>query len=107
MHRLRRVISELVERIPAEQRNSATVRELARYGCVTQMHLMRLLIPRIGTESHTVDIDFSASGLRARREAGYRATVNMLELAPWQGEFDSIEGVIFHEAMPDLPAAAE
>jgi NTE family protein len=106
-HRLRHVISQLVQRIPAEQRASPAVRELAGYGCVTQMHLVRLLAPRIGNESHTKDIDFSASCISARREAGYRATLKALELAPWQGEFDPIEGVILHEAMPDLPAAAE
>ena len=71
------------------------------------MHPVRLLAPRIGNESHTKDIDFSASTISARREAGYQATVKALELAPWQGEFDPIEGVILHETMPDLPAAAE
>jgi NTE family protein len=106
-HRLRHVISQLVQHIPAEQRNSAMVRELAHYGCVTQMHLVRLLAPRIGNESYTKDIDFSASTIAARRDAGYRATVKALELTPWQGEFDPIEGVILHEALPDLPAAAE
>jgi NTE family protein len=87
-HRLRHVISQLVEQIPAERRNDETVRELARYGCVTQMHVVRLLAPRIENENHTKDIDFSPSGIGARREAGYRATAKALERAPWRGEFD-------------------
>ena len=42
-----------------------------------------------------------------RREAGYEATMRALKQAPWQGEFDPIEGVILHESMPDLAIAAE
>ena len=98
-HRLRHVISQLVEQIPTEQRKSDFVRELARYGCKTQMHVVRLLVPRIENESHTKDIDFSPSGIRARREAGYGAAWRVLERAPWRGEFDPIEGVILHDEM--------
>ena len=105
-HRLRHVISQLVEQIPAEQRKSDFVRELAGYGCKTQMHVVRLLAPRVENESHTKDIDFSASGIRVRREAGYARNWRALERAPWRGEFDPIEGVILHEEM-ELQSAAE
>jgi NTE family protein len=74
---------------------------------MTQMHVVRLLAPRIANENHTKDIDFSSSGIGARREAGYAATRKALEEAQWQGEFDPVEGVILHEAIPDLPIAAE
>jgi len=30
-----------------------------------------------------------------------------LTQAPWQGEFDPIEGVILHDSMPDIAVAAE
>jgi NTE family protein len=107
-HRLRHVISQLVEQIPAERRsNNEAMRELAGYGCKTQMHVVRLLAPRIESENHTKDIDFSPSSIRARHQAGYRATVKALERAPWRGDFDPIEGVILHEAMSDFMAAAE
>jgi NTE family protein len=63
-----------VQRIPAEQRTSEIGRELARYGCMTQMHVLRLVAPRIENESHTKDIDFSALGISGCCEAGYAAT---------------------------------
>ena len=63
--------------------------------------------PRLKNENHTKDIDFSPSGIRMRREAGREATMRALKQAPWQGKFDPIEGVILHEAMPDLAMAAE
>src|SRR6516164_2967296 len=106
-HRLRHVISQLVRLLPDDARKSEAVRELAGYGCVTQMHVVRLLAPRLENENHTKDIDFSPSGIGMRREAGYEATMRALKQAPWQGEFDPIEGVILHESMPDLAIAAE
>src|SRR6266566_8628995 len=106
-HRLRHVISQLVRHFPDDVRKSEAVRELAGYGCVTQMHVVRLLAPRLENENHTKDIDFSPSGIGMRREAGYEATMRALKQAPWQGEFDPIEGVILHESMPDLAIAAE
>jgi NTE family protein len=85
-------------------RKREAVRELAGYGCVTQMHLVPLMAPRLENENHMKDIDFSPRGISMRREAGYEATMRALERAPWQGEFDPIEGVILHKSMLDLAA---
>ena len=106
-HRLRHVVSQLVSYLPDDVRNNDAVRELAGYGCVTQMHVVRLLAPRLDNENHTKDIDFTPSGISMRREAGYQATMRALMQAPWRGEFDPLEGVILHEALPDLALAAE
>ena len=106
-HRLRHVISQLVRHLPDEARKTQAVRELAGYGCVTQMHVVRLLAPRLENESHTKDTDFTPSGISTRREAGYEATMRALERAPWQGNFDPFEGVILHESVPELAIAAE
>jgi NTE family protein len=68
---------------------------------------MPLLAPRLENENRMKDIDFSPRGIGMRRELGYQAAMRALERASWQGEFDPIEGVIFHEAESDLPAATE
>jgi NTE family protein len=106
-HRLRHVVSQLVRYLPDDARKTEAVQELAGYGCVTQMHVVRLLAPRLENENHTKDIDFTPSGIRMRREAGFEATMRALRQAPWEGDFDPIEGVILHESMPDLAIAAE
>jgi NTE family protein len=106
-HRLRHVVSQLVRYLPDDVRKTEAVQELAGYGCVTQMHVIRLLAPRLENENHTKDIDFTPSGIRMRREAGFEATMRALRQAPWEGDFDPIEGVILHESMPDLAIAAE
>jgi len=96
-HRLRHVIKELLGHMPEDVRNSAAVCELAGWGCLTRMHVVRLLAPRLANEDHTKDVDFSPSGIRQRWEAGYANTQLAIEQAPWQGEFDPLEGVILHE----------
>ena len=98
LHRLRHVISELVKIIPEKQRQGEQVQELAGYGCLTRMHVVRLLAPALGGEDQSKDIDFSLDGIRRRREAGYNDTRRAIAKAPWQGEFDPIEGFILHEA---------
>jgi NTE family protein len=106
-HRLRHVINQLAARIPEAERNSAAVRELAGYGCSTQMHVVRLLAPQLDRENHTKDIDFSPSGIRHRWDAGYAHTRAVLDRSPWVGEFDPLSGVILHEQMELMPEAAQ
>ena len=101
-HRLRHVIKALLGHIPEDVRNSEEVRELAGWGCLTRMHVVRLLAPRLANEDHTKDVDFSPSGIRKRWEAGYADTQRAIEQKPWQGEFDPLEGVILHEPREDI-----
>ena len=99
LHRLRHVITELTARLPEASRKDPEVAELAAYGCPTRMHVIRLLAPALAGEDHSKDIDFSPSGIRQRREAGYADTMHTLEAAPWRGDFDPLEGFILHEAI--------
>ena len=66
------------------------------------MHVVRLLAPQLDNENHTKDVDFSPSSIRMRWEAGYEKTMRALEQAPWEKEFDPLEGVILHEPEPAL-----
>ncbi|HZI84070.1 MAG TPA: DUF3734 domain-containing protein, partial [Casimicrobiaceae bacterium] len=102
IHHLRHIIRELAKHVREGARGSAAVRELASWGCGTTMHVVRLVAPRIDGEDHTKDIDFTASGIAARRHAGYAATRRMIQRAPWREAVDPIEGVVIH----DPPAAA-
>jgi len=96
IHHLRHVIRELTRQLPAGKMNDAKVKELASWGCGTQMHVAHLLAPQLDGEDHTKDIDFTPGGIRARREAGHADTQRMIERAPWQAPADPIEGVIEH-----------
>ena len=107
VHKLRHVVSELVKLMPEEVRNRPAVKDLAEYGCLTRMHVVRLLAPRLDNENHTKDIDFSPTGIRLRWEAGYADTRRALQRAPWNDPCDPLEGVILHEPGPDAAPAAE
>jgi NTE family protein len=96
IHRLRHVIQQLADELPAGRRADPRVHDLLSWGCRTTMHVVHLLAPRLDGEDHTKDIDFTAAGLQARREAGYRDAARMIERAPWRMPTDPIEGVIEH-----------
>ncbi len=101
IHRLRHVIHELTRRLPEGDKKTAAVRELISYGCTTRMHVARLVAPRIDGEDHTKDIDFTATGIRARRQAGYADARKMLETAPWTQDADPLAGVMVHDVRTD------
>jgi NTE family protein len=97
IHRLRHVISQLAQRLPEGERNAPEVQELTAFGCRTTMHIVRLLAPRLMSEDHTKDIDFTPGGIRARREAGYLDARDAIAKTPWQCEIDPLEGVLLHD----------
>ena len=99
-HRLRHAIAELVEQMPEQLRQSTAVKELAGLGCLTRMHVVRLLAPQLHNEDQTKDVDFSRDGIARRQEAGYADAKAAIELEPWTGEFGAHEGVLLHEAAP-------
>lgn len=110
IHKLRHVIAMLADKLPPDVRASNEARELAAYGCPTQMHVIRLLSPPLAGEDHAKDIDFSPGGIRQRWEAGYDHTARVLAQAPWTTCVDPMEGIILHEAeagrMTDEPLSA-
>ena len=107
MHHMRHIINELGKMLPEDVRKTPAARELTAYGCPTQMHVVRLLAPQLDNENHTKDVDFSPSSIQARWEAGYVNTKGVLERAPWQDEFDPLEGVVLHEGQVAVMQAAE
>jgi len=98
LHRLRHIIAELAKRLPEEARRENLVSEMAAYGCLTRMHVVRLLAPPAVGDDHTKDIDFSTTTVGSRWEAGYEETRRALARRPWDEPFDPLEGFILHES---------
>jgi NTE family protein len=42
------------------------------------------------------DVDFTATGIRARWQAGYTDTLDMVGRSPWDAPCDPLEGVVEH-----------
>jgi len=108
IHRLRHVIASMAAMLPPEQRNSSEARDLAAYGCLTEMHVVRLLAPPLAGDDHFKDIDFSPAGIIGRWDAGYLDTMHVLAARPWDQPCDPLDGFHLHEAraghvLPETP----
>jgi NTE family protein len=97
LHRLRHVIRELAQRLPPGVAALPEVRELASWGCGTDMHVVLLKAPRLDSEDHTKDIDFTKLGIHTRWQAGYADMNKALESQPWVMPASPIEGIALHE----------
>jgi NTE family protein len=106
-HKLRHVISNLLEFVPDEEKNDPLYQELAGYRCDTRMHVVRLLSPKLENETLSKDIDFSPAGINNRWEAGHADTKRALEQQAWIGEWGLLDGVVLHEPRPGAEPAAE
>lgn len=50
------------------------------------------------SEDHTKDVDFNPANIRARWQAGYQNTRDVLARKPWMEAADPLEGFVLHEA---------
>lgn len=96
IHRLRHIIREMSRMMPPSVRDKAEMKELSAWGCGTTMHVVRMLAPRLEGEDNTKDIDFTARGIRARWEAGYKDAQKAIADAPWSEPTDPREGLVIH-----------
>ncbi|AOJ04313.1 patatin [Burkholderia mayonis] len=98
IHRLRHVIRELVKRLPEAERATAEIRELAAWGCHTNMRLIKLAAPRLDGDNQLKDIDFTPTGIAARQRAGYEEAMRAIAARPWEGAMDPMEGLTVYSA---------
>jgi len=97
LHQLRHVINHLGELLPEEVLDDGEIQDMLAWGCRTNVHLVRLFAPRIETEDQNKDIDFSAQGIKARWQAGYAHTREMLTRKPWLEPTNPLEGIHLHD----------
>ena len=77
-HKLRHVITKLLEYVPEEEKQDPLYQELAKYHCDTRMHVVRLLA-RALTMRATPRTSTSRRRHPQRWEAGYAETNRALE----------------------------
>lgn len=106
-HRLRHIVKELAKLVPENRRNSEVFQEMNNSGCLTRMHVVRLLSPSFDHDDQTKDVDFSPSAVRNRWRAGYEEAKRAIDRAPWRGAADPLDGVVLHEAPFEPPVIGE
>jgi NTE family protein len=97
IHRLRHVIRELFNHLPQAERDRADIQELAAWGCGTTMRLIKLAAPRLDSDDHLKDIDFTPAGIAARCQSGYNDAMRAIAARPWEAEMDPIEGLTVYD----------
>jgi NTE family protein len=98
IHKLRHVLNKMAAHRPRAIQDTPEVRALASYGCMTQMHVVRLVAPPLAGDDHSKEIDFSAEGIQYRWDVGYKDTLHALGEAHWTQGSDARDGFIMHEA---------
>jgi NTE family protein len=88
LHRMRRIIRELADMLPEEQKNSSRVKELRGWGCTTTMHLVEINAQPLEGDSNSRDFDFSRATVQKRWRAGYTDASRMISRQPWNGPID-------------------
>ena len=96
-HKLRHIIREISQLLPASLRDDAAMKSLCSWGCGTTMHLMRLHVPRLDGEDSSKDIDFTRRGIEARWQAGLEHGRRMLERKDWLRAVDPSDGVVIYD----------
>jgi NTE family protein len=102
LHRMRRIIRELVDMLPEEQRKSPRVKELRGWGCTTTMHLVEINAKPLGDESNARDFDFSRATVQKRWRAGYDDAFRMISQQPWNDPIDPAHDLTIYasDALP-------
>jgi NTE family protein len=101
LHRMRHVVRALVEMLPEDRRDTPEAKELAGYGCTTEMHLVEINAQPLDGESNSRDFDFSQASIRARWQAGYADTLRMIAQRPWDTPLDPKVGVAVYASDGD------
>lgn len=102
LHHLRHTIHELIQQLPAGQRDQGTLRVHAACGCDSVVHVVKLKAPRLPHDDAGKDIDFSHRSLALRRQAGLATVRSALSAQPWHRSRELAEGLCVHEIEPVL-----
>jgi NTE family protein len=98
LHRMRRIIRELVEMLPEDSKKSPRVKELAGWGCTTTMHLVEINAQPLEGDTNARDYDFSRAAVEARWRAGYADTCRVLKERPWDAPIDPATIITVYES---------
>lgn len=107
IHQLRHIVRELTRQLPASALATPEVREMTGYGCGTVMHLMRMVAPRLPDEDHTKDMDFNASRIRQRWQAGLADARRTLAGQAWLEPVGPMDGLVVHDLGAETPTPQE
>jgi NTE family protein len=102
-HNLRRAVTALWSRLPAEMQNDPEMMRLRSFGCTTTMNIVHFIYRGGDSLTSAKDYDFSAGSLARHRAADYRDAAAEIARCPWHAPAPPHVGVVVH----GFAAAAE
>lgn len=101
VHELRCAISELVEMLPEEQRNTPRVEELRELGSRRSVNIVHLIYRQKVWERESKDYEFSRNSMTEHWKTGLTVTRRALRHPEWLTPPGPFEGVKVHDALQD------
>ncbi|MES2535461.1 MAG: patatin-like phospholipase family protein [Pseudomonadota bacterium] len=103
MHRLRRIVQALHDRLPAELRDAEELQEISKMGSDTTIHIIRLAYAGRDWQMASKDINFSRGSIQWRWEMGYLDAMHAVEHTDWLSFAPDDAGVVVHDLRPAIP----
>lgn len=106
LRRMRRMIAELTGRLDPGLLEDPMAARAVHEACRVQLHIVRLMAPRLPGEDRTKGLDFTRAGIEARWAAGLADMRRVLAEAPWTRDTDPGEGIIVHQTQDGVTMAS-
>lgn len=106
-HEVRHAINELMEKLPADIRETPEAKRLHAFGCVTNMDIAQIIYRPNAPQGAEKDYEFSRPTMQARWDQGLSDATATLEAAPWLATGESHEGVRVFDVMHEELLAKE
>jgi NTE family protein len=96
-HRMRHLLRQVIEMLPAELQKSPEIREILPLSCTSRMHIAHLIYRPEEHELESKDYEFSRSTMSRRWRDGYEATCGALNSPQWRKRPTADAGVAVYD----------
>ncbi len=107
MHDVSHNVNALLERLPAELKETPEAHFLRRIACVTTMDIVHLIYRPVEPQGPAKDFEFSRQTMQSRWDTGKGDAARALAHSPWLAPMPPNKGVRIFDAGAELHAAAE
>jgi NTE family protein len=102
VHKLRRMVRALRDKIPPGVLNPEEQREIDELGTETTMHIVQLRYAGRDWQMASKDVNFSRGSIQWRWEQGYQDALRVIRQAPWRRDVPEGTGLVLHDLVPGV-----
>lgn len=94
---MQRAIRALTEHLPAAERKKKELKAIMEMGCDHTINVVHLIMKALPNDRYFKDVDFSASTVQARWQAGLRDCTRVFQHKTWLNPLPPHTGLMIHE----------